>query len=584
VRLNGILGAVVLTAATAGAQAPSPDWVQTSNEHAQVLLRVMAETSPETAARYGVEGVDEQILDLSAGYRERRREALVEAQRELKARLEKAQDPKVRQDLEIMVAAVELDLAGQEVSEKLELPYYDLNRLVFHSLRGLLDERVAAERRPAALERLKRYAGLAAGYEPIALLATQRTREKLDQPGLQAPYRGQLEKSLTEGPQMRAGLAPLFEEFEIEGYESALEVLEDQLAVYDDFVVKELLPRAREDFRQPPEIYAHSLRELGIDVEPQELAWQARASFREIQLQMQEVAVQVARLRTLPSSDYRDVIRHLKVEQLVGDAILPHYHQRLLQIEEIVRREDLVTLPARAARIRLASEAESAAIPAPHMSMPRLIGNAGELGEFVLPLRIPGGEGTAKQFDDFTFAAASWTLTVHEARPGHEMQFASMIEGGVSVARAVFAANSTNIEGWALYAESFVKPWMPPAGQLVSLQHRLVRAARAFLDPELQLGKITTEEARRVLREDVVLSDAAATSEVDRYTFRMPGQACSYYYGYSRMIVLRSDVQKALGARFDPRAFHDFVLAQGLLTPDLLRQAVFEDFVPAAKR
>jgi len=125
---------------------------------------------------------------------------------------------------------------------------------------------------------------------------------------------------------------------------------------------------------------------------------------------------------------------------------------------------------------------------------------------------------------------------------------------------------------------------MPPAGQLVSLQHRLVRAARAFLDPELQLGKITPEEARRVLRKDVVLSDAAATSEVDRYTFRMPGQACSYYYGYSRMIVLRSDVQKALGARFHPRAFHDFVLAQGLLTPDLLRQAVFEDFVPAAKR
>ena len=100
----------------------------------------------------------------------------------------------------------------------------------------------------------------------------------------------------------------------------------------------------------------------------------------------------------------------------------------------------------------------------------------------------------------------------------------------------------------------------------------------------MMIGKITPEEARRVLMEDVVLSDAAATSEVDRYTFRMPGQACSYYYGYSRMIVLRSDVQKTLGPRFNSRAFHDFVLAQGLLTPDLLRQAVFEDFVPAAKR
>lgn len=583
-RLKAILVALVLAAATAGAPAAGADWIETSNDHAQVLLRAMAEISPETAARYGVEGVDEQVLDLSAGYRERRSKVLLAARDELKARLEKAEHPKVRQDLEIMIGEVDLDLAGQQLSERLELPYYDLSRLVFQSLRGLLDERVDAERRPAALERLKRYAGLAEGYQPIALLATQRTREKLEQAGLQAPYRGELEKNLAEGPQMRAGLAPLFDEFGVEGYEGALEVLEDQLVVYDDFVRKELLPRGRPDFRQPPEIYAHSLRELGIDVPPEELAWQARASFREIQLQMQEIAARVAELRTMPSSDYRDVIRQLKTEQLVGDAILPHYQQRLKQIEEIVRREELVTLPARAARIRLASEAESAAIPAPHMSMPRLIGNTGELGEFVLPLRIPGGDGASKQFDDFTFAAASWTLTVHEARPGHEMQFASMIENGVSVARAVFAANSTNIEGWALYAESFVKPWMPPAGQLVSLQHRLVRAARAFLDPELQLGRITPEEARRVLMEDVVLSDAAATSEVDRYTFRMPGQASSYYYGYSRMIALRSDVQKALGAGFEARAFHDFVLAQGLLTPDLLRQAVFEEFVPRAKR
>jgi hypothetical protein len=580
VRLNGWLVAGVLTAAAAGAETTNRDWVETSNEHAQVLLRAMARLSPEAAARYGVEGVDDQILDLSPGYLKRRREILLGVQKELEARRDRARLSKVRQDLEIMLRAVELDLTGQEISERLELPYFDLNRLVFRSLRSLLDQRVEAERRPAALARLKRYAGLAAGYQPIALLAEQRTREKLDQEGLHAPFRGELEKHLEDGPQLRAGLAPLFEEFGIEGYESTLEVLEDQLAVYDDFVRKELVPRARTDFRQPPEVYAHSLRELGIDVPPQELAWQARASFREIQLQMQEIAARVARLRTLPSSDYRDVIRALKAEQLVGEAILPHYEQRLKQIEEIVRREELITLPARAARIRLASEAESAAIPAPHMSPPRLIGNTGEQGEFVLPLRIPGGEGETKQFDDFTFGAASWTLTVHEARPGHEMQFASMLEGGVSVARAVFAANSTNIEGWALYAEAFLKPYMPPAGQLVSLQHRLLRAARAFLDPELQLGTITPQEARRILMEDVVLSDAAATSEVDRYTFRSPGQACSYYYGYSRIIALRSEVQKALGARFEPRVFHDFLLAQGLLTPELLRQAVFEEFVP----
>jgi uncharacterized protein (DUF885 family) len=181
--------------------------------------------------------------------------------------------------------------------------------------------------------------------------------------------------------------------------------------------------------------------------------------------------------------------------------------------------------------------------------------------------------------DDFTFDAASWTLTVHEGRPGHEMQFAGMVERGVSIARLLFALNSTNVEGWALYAEAVMKPFMPLEGQLISLQHRLLRAARAFLDPGLQAGKITTEEAMRVLQEEVVMSEAMALQEVQRYTFRSPGQAPSYFCGYSRWLELRADVERIQGDGFDPKAFHDFVLGQGALTPALIRKAVMEEYV-----
>jgi uncharacterized protein (DUF885 family) len=202
------------------------------------------------------------------------------------------------------------------------------------------------------------------------------------------------------------------------------------------------------------------------------------------------------------------------------------------------------------------------------------------MGEFVLPLNIPGTTDgkAAKRFDDFTFEAASWTLTAHEARPGHEMQFAKMIEAGVSVARALFAFNSTNVEGWGLYAEWMMLPHMPVDGQLISLQFRLLRAARAFLDPELHDGRVTPEEARRVLLDDVVLSEAMTDQEVERYTFRAPAQATSYFYGYTRLLELRAQVEKAQGSRFSPREFHDFILAQGLLPPDLLREAVVARF------
>jgi uncharacterized protein (DUF885 family) len=236
-------------------------------------------------------------------------------------------------------------------------------------------------------------------------------------------------------------------------------------------------------------------------------------------------------------------------------------------------------LPTRPARIRLASAAETAASPAPNMRPPRLVGNTGEQGEFVLPLNVPSTDGTTLKTDDFTFSAASWTLTAHEARPGHEMQFAAIIEAGVSTARALFSFNSTNVEGWGLYAERVVQPFMPAEGKLISLQHRLMRAARAYLDPELQAGTITPDQAFKVLTTDVVLSEAMARQEVDRYTFRAPGQATSYFYGYTRLVELRADVEKAMGASFNQQAFHDFVLAQGLLPPALMREAVTARFL-----
>ncbi|MBC8646526.1 MAG: DUF885 family protein, partial [Thermoanaerobaculia bacterium] len=285
----------------------------------------------------------------------------------------------------------------------------------------------------------------------------------------------------------------------------------------------------------------------------------------------------------ISATDYRDVIRALKKEQVEGNAILPLYEKRIADLERLIAAKEVITLPARKMRIRLATEAESAASPAPNMRPPRLIGNTGEQGEFVLPLKIAGKAGATLAYDDFTFDAAAWTLTVHEGRPGHELQFSALVERGVSLARAIYAFNSVNVEGWALYAEAEMKPYLPLDGQLISLQHRLLRAARALLDPGLQLGRITREEASRVLREDVVLSDAMVLQEVERYTFRAPGQATAYFCGYTRLMELRAETERILGPRFNRRAFHDFVLAQGLLPPALLRKAVLEELIPKRK-
>jgi uncharacterized protein (DUF885 family) len=75
------------------------------------------------------------------------------------------------------------------------------------------------------------------------------------------------------------------------------------------------------------------------------------------------------------------------------------------------------------------------------------------------------------------------------------------------------------------------------------------------------------------------MSEPFSQQEVDRYTFNAPGQATSYFYGLQKLRAMRTQAEIALGPRFDQQAFHDFVIAQGMLPPDILERAVREQFI-----
>ena len=555
-----------------------PAWVTKSNELARIWLEAQAKLSPEGAGQSGLDGYDEGITDLSPGYQDRARAVVDAALATLRTKHAAEADPQVKQDLAIMITDAEDTLDGFAIQKKYFVPFFNVAGGVFQGLRGLLDDQIAPARRQAALVRLKKYAGVSYPAGPYARLAEAETRARMETAGLLFPAKAAVERGLADSTAFIDGIPALFDKYGIKGYEQDFALLKTQLAGYDAFVRQSVLPKARTDFRLPPEVYARNLRQYGVDIPPAQLTKMAHEAFDAIQKEMTALAPEIAKAKGWTVTDYRDVIRELKKQQLVGEAILPHYQARLKDLEAIITREKLVTLPSRPARIRLASAAETAASPAPNMRPPRLVGNTGEQGEFVLPLNVPSTDGTTLKSDDFTFEAASWTLTAHEARPGHEMQFAGIVEAGVSTARVLFSFNSTNVEGWGLYAERIVQPFMTPEGRLISLQHRLMRAARAFLDPELQQGTITPDQAGKVLSEQVVLSPAMVRQEVDRYTFRGPGQATSYFYGYTRLLELRAAVEKALGPKFDQKAFHDAILAQGLLPPDLMRDAIMKHF------
>ena len=560
------------------------DWVQKSNEHAQIVLDAIAKFNPESAGSIGVDGLDEEILDLRERLYERDIEDSERVLGELHLRLAEESHPAVRQDLGILIKVVEDSTHTTKLNRQYMLPYRNISQTIFGGIRGLIDPQIPVERYPAAIVRLKRYAGLEDGYEPIVELAKARTRERFAVEGLHGPYRGEVEQDLQRSKTFIDGIEELLSGTDLTGWQEAQKILADQIDDYNQWVRDEILPRSRESFRMPPPLYADALKNWGVDESPEQLIQTATQGYMDIRNEMEVIARLVAEEKGYESSDYRDVIRQLKADGAIdGDKLLEHYQAVLGKIEKFIVSEKLISLPERDAGIRIATAAETAAQPAPHLDVPRLIGNTGEYPFFVIPQIVQNEDGSWPQTDD-TYEAGAWTLTAHEARPGHEMQFSSMIEAGVSTARGIFSFNSANVEGWGLYAEAIAKPYMPFEGQLISLQYRLMRAARMFLDPMLNLGQITPEDAKRLIMEDVVIGEDWAQNEIERYTYRIPGQATAYYFGYTKLQALRTQTELALRDDFDQQAFHDFVLAQGLLPPDILKAAVMEEFVPAQLR
>ncbi|MAW91038.1 MAG: DUF885 domain-containing protein [Altererythrobacter sp.] len=576
-----IVPAGAAMAQDAAGPATSADWIETSNAYTQKLIDFEAQFYPESASSSGYEQYDGLTFDYSPDSTERYIDGAKALRAEFAAAMASESNTFVKQDLAILIDSLDRSILSSELNESMMLEWSELPQSIFYSIGSMLSDQTAENRRASAVQLLNRYTGVADGYEPYTELAKARFEASRGD-GKIGPYRVEVEESIGKIPTFAAGIRELFDKYDIDGAEEALDAMDQQFADYGEWTRDVVLPAARDEARLPEELYALNLRNVGIDMDPREAMSQARRGFYEIRAQMEALAPQIAEKNGWPETDMASVMTRLKQQTIPNDEIEEFYRGVNRELEAKVRDNDIVSLPDTELQMRVASVAESAAQPAPHMRPPRLIGNTGEQGTFVLTVGNPTASAE-DAYDDFNFPAASWTLSAHEARPGHEMQFAALVENGVSLARMLYAFNSVNVEGWALYAEAEMLPHEPIEGQFIAQQFRLLRAARAFLDPALNLGLMTREEAEHVLRDEALFSPGMTKQELDRYQFRMPGQAGSYYYGYRKLIDLRVETELALGEDFNEKAFNDFLLSQGIIPLELIAKAVREEFIPSQR-
>jgi hypothetical protein len=564
------------------AAATTPAWVATSNGYAQILLKAQGPFQPEQLSFLGVPGYDDQVFDFGPDNPARFRAAMTRAKAELLAKSAMKPTRTCARTSPSSPAPRTTRSRPARSTKRLVRPFADVGQTVFQGLQGLLNDQTQPERRALAIKRLQRYTGLAPGSTALATLARQRYDERSD-PKLLQPYpRSRCSSRSTTCRPTSAASATCSPSTTSTPAPRSMRCRSSSTTT-PAWTKTTVLPHARTTYSLPPELYALQLKNVGIDIDPRALIERAEFEFMEIRGAMQQLAPLVAKQKGIAATGYLDVIRALKHPQLARNDIEPYYRNTVIR-RWSTPSPSIASSACRTGRCRCAWPAmPKAPRNRPRTSSPRR-------WSATPASRAPSCSRSAIRtpramaaYDDFNYPSAAWTLTAHEGRPGHELQFTAMIERGVSLARTLFAFNSVNVEGWALYAESEALPYEPLDGQLIALQLRLQRAARAVLDPMLNLGLTDRDTAFKVLTDQVGLSKGYARQEIDRYTVNSPGQAGSYFYGYSRIQQLRAETEIALGDRFDRKAFNDFLLDQGLLPPDLLAQAVREVFVPAQK-
>jgi uncharacterized protein (DUF885 family) len=167
-------------------------------------------------------------------------------------------------------------------------------------------------------------------------------------------------------------------------------------------------------------------------------------------------------------------------------------------------------------------------------------------------------------------------LTLHESAPGHALQGELAEE---SKEQPEFRSKnyiSAYGEGWALYCEKLGKEmgiYKTPYEEFGRETYEMWRAARLVIDTGIHHKGWTREQAIRYLADHTALSEHEVETEVDRY-ISWPGQALSYKLGEMKILELRAKAEKELGAKFDLKAFHDAVLAEGSVPLPVLEQRI----------
>jgi uncharacterized protein (DUF885 family) len=361
------------------------------------------------------------------------------------------------------------------------------------------------------------------------------------------------------------------------------------LKEYQDFLEKDLLPRANGDWRLGKERFYRKLElELDAGLTGDQVLAEAEQEFARVERELYVVARQIWGQRfpgkALPPDDEegrRETIRrvvadvgkeHGKPEDLVRDAKVT-----VERVKKFIKDNDILRLPdpdhCKVEEMPEFMRGNSTAYLNP---APPLDAKASSYYAISPPPRHWNERQVTSYLEEYN-SHMLHVLTIHEAYPGHYVQL-DYSNRNPSLIRKVLSSGAF-AEGWAVYTEQMMLDQGYGQGDLAlrlnQLKFYLRAVANAILDHKMHCTSMTDEEVLTFLTKRCFQSEGEALGKIVRAK-QSSTQLSTYFVGRTAFYRLRQAVEREQGDRFDLGRYHEAVLDHGTLPvkylPELVRE------------
>ena len=359
------------------------------------------------------------------------------------------------------------------------------------------------------------------------------------------------------------------------------------LADYASWLEKDKLPKATADFALGEEKFRHMLAETElVDMPPAKIL-----DLGLEQLKQEQASFSAAAKKIDPDKTALEVFKQIQSEHPSAESLMADVAKDLDSIRQYVIDHHLVSIPSTVrAQVKETPQYRRATSFASMDTPGAFEKKATEAYYYVTPTEKDWPDTQKEEWLTAFNYYTTDVITIHEAYPGHYVQFLHLNASPASRAKKIFGSYAF-IEGWAHYCEKMVidEGFGAPTGdkpsdddikraakyRMAQADEAMLRLCRLCVSIKMHTQGLSVEDGAKFFRENCYYEEKPAHSEAMRGTFD-PGYL-NYTLGKLQILKLRKDYEAQEGSDFSLQKFHDEMLDHGMLPIRLLREIILKD-------